>query len=538
MVVFVSDLFIENYVGGGELTSEAIINGSLLPIFKMNSANVSLQLMEANTDKFWIFANFAQLNEGCIVYAIKNLNYAILEYDYKYCIFRSPEKHIAAQGACDCHKERRGKLVSIFFKKSIQTWFMSEQQKNKYVSKFPFLNAPSIKVLNSVFSDGTLDFIESLDTKNKNKKWLISNSPSWIKGTEIAIKFAKENNLQYELVWGLEHKELLKKMAESKGVIYLPPGGDTCPRFIIEAKMLDCELILNENVQHKNEEWFENKESTMKHMRSRTITFWLNIENEWGLNTPGYCSTNEKTKFNIVVPFYNCEPWILKCLESVHYQNYSNFECFIIDDVSTDKSSTKIKQFISDKDNFTLITNEDKKFALSNIAHVLNGDNLLGEDVNIILDGDDWLSSYNVLSYLDKIYTEEKNYMTYGTYIYYPQGKIGVEPSEYPEQVIKDNLFRQDMWRASHLRTFKHHLWQRLSMDDLKGEDGNYYQTAYDQALMLPLLEMSSERSKYLDKIMHVYNRTNPLNVDKVKQQLQYNTSLKIRKKKPYKRVD
>ena len=32
-----------------------------------------------------------------------NLNYANLEYDYKYCIFRSPEKHIAAAGACDCH---------------------------------------------------------------------------------------------------------------------------------------------------------------------------------------------------------------------------------------------------------------------------------------------------------------------------------------------------------------------------------------------------------------------------------------------------
>lgn len=538
MVIFVSDLFVENYVGGGELTSEAIINASLLPIFKVNSVKVSLELMKNHTDKFWIFANFAQMNEACIMYAIKNLNYAILEYDYKYCIFRSPEKHIESQGSCNCHKERRGKLVSAFFKKSTQTWFMSEQQKNKYISKFPFLDAPNIKVLNSVFSDETLDFIESLNTKNKNKKWLISNSPSWIKGTEISIKFAKENNLQYELVWGLEHKELLKKMAESKGVIYLPPGGDTCPRFIIEAKMLDCELILNENVQHKNEEWFENKESTIKHMRSRTRTFWLNTENEWGINTPGYCSTNEKTKFNVVVPFYNCEPWILKCLESVYYQNYSNFQCFIIDDVSTDKSSKKIKDFISDKDNFTLITNKDKKFALSNIARVLNGDDLSGEDVNIILDGDDWLSSYNVLSYLDKVYTEEGSYMTYGTYIYYPQGKIGVEPSEYPEQVIKDNLFRQDAWRASHLRTFKHHLWQRLSMDDLKDKDGNYYQTAYDQALMLPLLEMSSERSKYLDKIMHVYNRTNPLNVDKVKQQLQYNTSLEIRNKKPYKRVN
>ena len=250
MVIFVSDLFIENYVGGGELTSEAIVKSSLLPVFKINSRNVSLQLMKEHADKFWVFGNFADLSEACIMYAIKNLNYANLEYDYKYCIYRSPEKHIAAEGRCDCHNQRRGKLVSAFYKKSKQTWFMSEKQKNNYVDKFPFLDSPHIKVLNSVFSDETLDFIETLDTNNKNNKWLISNSPSWIKGTETAVLYAKQNNLEYELVWGLEHKQLLEKMAKSKGVIYLPPGGDTCPRFIIEAKMLDCELILNDNVQH------------------------------------------------------------------------------------------------------------------------------------------------------------------------------------------------------------------------------------------------------------------------------------------------
>ena len=74
-------------------------------------------------------------------------------------------------------------------------------------------------------------------------------------------------------------------------------------------------------------------------------------------------------------------------------------------------------------------------------------------------------------------------------------------------------------------------------MQDLKDKSGNFYQTAYDQALMLPLLEMSSERSKYIDKILHVYNRSNPLNVDKVKQQIQYQTSLEIRNKKPYVRL-
>ena len=115
---------------------------------------------------------------------------------------------------------------------------------------------------------------------------------------------------------------------------------------------------------------------------------------------------------------------------------------------------------------------------------------------------------------------------------------IGVEPSEYPTEIIDNNSFRKDRWRASHLRTFKHSLWNKLDMQDLKDSGGEYYQTAYDQALMLPLLEMSSERSEYIDKIMHVYNRSNPLNVDKVKQKLQYSTALEIRNKKPYKRID
>jgi hypothetical protein len=537
MIFFVSDLFLEDYVGGGELTSEAIIQSSLLPVQKIHSNRVTPKLMESHKDKFWIFGNYANLSESSIFYAIKNLNYSVLEYDYKYCILRSPEKHIESSGGCDCHKQRRGKLVSAFYAKSLKTWFMSEKQKNKYLEKFKFLKDANLEVLNSVFSNDTLEYIQSLNTDDKNNKWLITNSPSWIKGAQIAVDYAIKNGLEYELIWGLEHKQLLKKMSESKGVIYLPPGGDTCPRFIMEAKMLGCELILNENVQHKDEKWFASRESTLEHCKSRTDAFWSSLDEEWHLKTPNHTSSRENIKFNIVVPFYNCEPWILKCLKSVYDQKYKNYHCFIIDDVSTDHSSEIINKFIKNKSNFTLIRNKNKKYALANIAHVLNNCPLVPQDVNIILDGDDWFSSRNVLSYLNEIYTNKNCLMTYGTYVYYPHGAVGVEPSEYPEDVIHNNSFRKDKWRASHLRTFKHLLWKNLDMNDLKNQNGEYYKTAYDQALMLPLLEMSSERSHYIDKIMHVYNRSNPLNVDKTKQQLQYNTALTIRSKVPYKRI-
>jgi hypothetical protein len=96
----------------------------------------------------------------------------------------------------------------------------------------------------------------------------------WVK----QLDYAKANNLKYELVWGLEYKDLLAKMAKSKGLIFFPKAGDTCPRMVIEAKLLGCELILNDNVQHKDEEWFKTRNSCMQYMRERTDIFWAQLD--------------------------------------------------------------------------------------------------------------------------------------------------------------------------------------------------------------------------------------------------------------------
>ncbi len=529
-------MFVENYVGGAELTSEAIIQGSFMPVVKAHSQIITVSNMEAHKDRFWVFGNFSSLKEECVLYAIKNLNYSVLEYDYKFCKFRSPEKHEAIEGACNCHQKRIGKLVSVFYKKAKALWFMSEMQKQLYCDKFPFLDNKSTRVLSSVLSDETIEFIESLDTSKKNDKWIILNSESWIKGRDLTVKYAEKNDLNYELVWGLPHKELLKKLAISRGLIYLPPGRDTCPRLIIEAKLLGCELILNDYVQHRHEAWFETKESILKYLKSRTKVFWSTVEEVWNLETPKP-SVGEENKFNFIVPFYNAGKWLKRCITSVKNQNYSNYMCYLIDDLSNDDSVDIVNKHIDGDKRFKLIKNTEKKYALGNIVETLKTQNISDEDVNIILDGDDWLSSFNVLSHLDHAYKESECLVTYGSYVYYPNGTKGVEPSSYPESVIENNEFRKDTWRASHLRTFKTKLWNHINMEDLKDEDGDYYKTAYDQALMLPLLEMAGSRSQYISDILHVYNRENPLNVDKVKQKQQFQTAQKIRAKKPYERV-
>ena len=87
--------------------------------------------------------------------------------------------------------------------------------------------------------------------------------------------WCKENNLEYEVVSGLTPEKFLEKLAQAKGLCFKPAGLDTCPRLVIEAKLLGCELSLNDNVQHSNEEWFTGtNEQMIEYLKTRTESFW------------------------------------------------------------------------------------------------------------------------------------------------------------------------------------------------------------------------------------------------------------------------
>jgi glycosyltransferase involved in cell wall biosynthesis len=235
----------------------------------------------------------------------------------------------------------------------------------------------------------------------------------------------------------------------------------------------------------------------------------------------------------IIIPFYNVEKWIATNIESILRQTYKNFSCFYIDDVSTDESLTILEEYSSDK-RINIIKNKQKKYALSNIYHAIELADPKDEDIIITVDGDDWLSDDKVFEYINKIYTEEDILLTYGTYIEYPNGKIPFNVSSYSQEIIKDNAYRKDIWRASHLRTFKYKLWKNIKIEDLKDKDGNFFKMTWDLAIMLPMLEMAGGKFKCISDILYCYNLMNPNNDHKINHALQLELENQIREKNKY----
>lgn len=281
-VIFVADLFVDDYVGGAELTSEALITSSQLSIKKIRCRDLTMDVVEQHKDKHWVFGNFSQIPLQLLTVISKTLRYSVLEYDYKFCGYRSPDKHKSSTGfECDCHKTRHGMCIESFLKNAMSVWWMSEKQRDVYLNKFPALSMTTNTVLSSVFSKTTLETIKRLkasqvDTENVS---LILGSDSWVKGQEAAVAYCQTNDEPYEIVWNMPYESLLKKMAASRRLVYLPAGADTCPRLVIEAKLLGCDLVLNDNVQHKDEEWFNKPSDEIEsYLLDRPNVFWSKIK--------------------------------------------------------------------------------------------------------------------------------------------------------------------------------------------------------------------------------------------------------------------
>lgn len=110
----------------------------------------------------------------------------------------------------------------------------------------------------------------------------------------------------------------------------------------------------------------------------------------------------QKTKVSIIIPVYNCEKFLQKCLDSIVNQTLQEIEIICINDGSTDNSGRILEEY---NDKRIKIINKENGGQSS--ARNIGIDIAKGEYIGFV-DSDDWVD----LDFFEKLYSAAKKYDT------------------------------------------------------------------------------------------------------------------------------
>jgi hypothetical protein len=263
-VIFVQDFFAAEVVGGAELTSDAIIKACSRPLFQMHSHSVTETMIKKHYDKIWVIGNQTMIPPHILqCFITYNVRFFFFEYDFKPCVLRSTKKHELQAGVCGCEKTTHGKFMANWMTHAKVLFWCSDGQRDKFYGLYPELKGRTKDFTqSSTFYPETILNIRRVRERKEagdlvpEDRWAILNSDSWIKGTEDAVKYCKEKNMPYVLLKGLTNEKFLEELAKSKGLVFFPRDMDVGSRITTETKLLGGTPIVNDQVLHATEEWF------------------------------------------------------------------------------------------------------------------------------------------------------------------------------------------------------------------------------------------------------------------------------------------
>ena len=98
---------------------------------------------------------------------------------------------------------------------------------------------------------------------------------------------------------------------------------------------------------------------------------------------------SNKIKISVIIPAYNAEATIKKCIDSILNQTYKNFEIIIINDGSKDNTYKILKEYENKEEKVKVINNENRGVSFSRNCGV---ESATGDYITFV-DSDDYLDS-------------------------------------------------------------------------------------------------------------------------------------------------
>ena len=212
-------------------------------------------------------------------------------------------------------------------------------------------------------------------------------------------------------------------------------------------------------------------------------------------------------KITVIVPVYNVENYLNKCLDSLINQTYKNLEIIVINDGSTDNSGIICQEY-AQKDN--RIVYIEKENGGQSEARNMGLDRMTGSYVTFV-DSDDWIE----LDYVEILYkkiTEYQADIAVGNYYSFNETEgmyyFHIFGDSYHEKVYDNVSIFENLYESQEMKSFALiSVWGKLYKADLVkhlrfdigklGEDGYLNQKIY----------LLAEKTIYLNKGLYAYRQ-------------------------------
>lgn len=114
--------------------------------------------------------------------------------------------------------------------------------------------------------------------------------------------------------------------------------------------------------------------------------------------------------YSIIIPFYNAEKTIERCIKSILIQDFTDYEVLLVNDGSYDKSGEKVSSLIENDMRFTLINNKHAGVSHSRNTGISNAKG----DFVMFVDADDSLEPLCLKMIHDTILSEHCQILIFG----------------------------------------------------------------------------------------------------------------------------
>ena len=221
----------------------------------------------------------------------------------------------------------------------------------------------------------------------------------------------------------------------------------------------------------------------------------------------------KKAKVSVLVPFYNVEKYVGRCVESLFSQTYSNIEYVFVNDCTPDNSMDIINEYI-DKFNVrnkcVIINHEVNKGISASRNDCL--DNATGDYI-LFIDSDDYIDK-DMVELLVKAAIENNADISGCGYIEEYKDRRVQMPQRYTNNHV-------EMMRAITLLTIKGVMWKLLIRRSIVEENQVRFipdNTMVDDYLFCCQVFFYAKRFASVDKCMYHYIQYNPNNYSKTRE--------------------